>query len=152
MEQMRNATSLSILTASQLMAAELPPRSDLLPPWLASDTAALVYGPAGIGKSFLALGVAWAVASGDSFLGRRSRLCDGAAQAVRIGAGNRLRQCPLRDPFRENPAARPADAAARFADAGRAADGGRHRHLALGRGGGARRAPRGAGQARAQPT
>lgn len=69
---MQNATPLSILAATQLMAADLPPRSDLLPPWLASDTAALVYGPPGIGKSFLALGVAWAVASGGSFLGWRS--------------------------------------------------------------------------------
>src|SRR6185437_16565586 len=72
MELMQNATDLSILTAAQLMAADLPPRSDLLPPWLASDTAALVYGPPGIGKSFLALGIAWAVASGGSFLGWRS--------------------------------------------------------------------------------
>ena len=69
---MQNATSLSILTAAQLMAGDRPPRRDLLPPWLASDTAALVYGPPGIGKSFLALGIAWAVASGGSFLGWRS--------------------------------------------------------------------------------
>jgi putative DNA primase/helicase len=72
MEHMQNATGLSILTAAQLVAADLPPRAALLPPWLASDTAALVYGPPGIGKSFLALGVAWAVASGGSFLGWRS--------------------------------------------------------------------------------
>jgi hypothetical protein len=72
MERMQNATDLPILTAAQLMAADRPPRSDLLPPWLASDTAALVYGPPGIGKSFLALGIAWAVASGGSFLGWRS--------------------------------------------------------------------------------
>lgn len=73
---MQNATDLPILTAAQLMAADRPPRSDLLAPWLASDTAALVYGPPGIGKSFLALGIAWAVASGGnqggSFLGWRS--------------------------------------------------------------------------------
>jgi hypothetical protein len=41
------------------MAADRPPRTDLLPPWAASDTAARVYGPRGIGKSFLALGIAW---------------------------------------------------------------------------------------------
>lgn len=73
---MQNATALSIRTAAQLMAADLPPRGDLLPPWLASDTTALLYGPPGIGKSFLALGVAWAVAQGSdqggSFLGWRS--------------------------------------------------------------------------------
>src|SRR5689334_15183740 len=72
MERMQNTTGLSILTAAELMAADLAPRSDLLAPLLASDTAALVYGPAGIGKSFFALGIAWAVAIGGSFLGWRS--------------------------------------------------------------------------------
>jgi putative DNA primase/helicase len=66
---MENATGLSILTAAQLLAADLPRRRDVLAPLLACDTAALVYGPAGIGKSFFALGIAWAVASGTSFLG-----------------------------------------------------------------------------------
>jgi putative DNA primase/helicase len=50
----------------------LTSRPDLLAPLLASDTAALVYGPAGIGKSFFALGIAWAAAGGGSFLGWRS--------------------------------------------------------------------------------
>src|SRR6185437_2976993 len=96
MELMQNATDLSILTAAQLMAADLPPRSDLLPPWLASDTAALVYGPPGIGKSFLALGIAGAVAQGGnqggSFLGwrapkpRRVLYVDGEMGAAEIGA------------------------------------------------------------------
>jgi hypothetical protein len=91
MERMQNATDLSILTAAQLMAADRPPRRDLLSPWLASDTAALVYGPPGIGKSFLALGIAWAVASGESFLGwqaprpRRVLYVDGEMGAAEIG-------------------------------------------------------------------
>src|SRR6476620_4440743 len=54
------------------MAADRPPRSDLLPPWLASDTAALVYGPPGIGKSLLAPAIAGAVAAGGSFLDWRA--------------------------------------------------------------------------------
>ena len=58
-----------MLTAAALLTADLAPRTDILAPLLASDSAALVYGPSGIGKSFLALGVAWAVASGGSFLG-----------------------------------------------------------------------------------
>src|SRR5947209_6085240 len=66
---MKNATGLSILTAAELMAAEIAPRADLLAPLLSSDTIALVWGPAGVGKSFFALGIAWAVASGGSFLG-----------------------------------------------------------------------------------
>ena len=96
---MQNATDLPILTAAQLMAADRPPRRDLLPPWLASDTRALVYGPPGIGKSFLALGIAWAVAQGGnqggdqggSFLGWRSpRPCrvlyvDGEMGAAELG-------------------------------------------------------------------
>src|SRR5258708_30242366 len=69
---MKNATGLSIITAAELLAADLPPRADVLAPLLASDTAALVYGPSGIGKSFFALSVAWAVASGGSFLGWQS--------------------------------------------------------------------------------
>src|SRR6185369_6087051 len=66
---MENASDLSMLTAAALLTADLAPRTDILAPLLASDSAALVYGPSGIGKSFLALGVAWAVASGGSFLG-----------------------------------------------------------------------------------
>src|SRR5947208_14268196 len=69
---MENATGLSVLTAADLLARDLPRRTDVLAPLLASDTAALVYGPSGIGKSFFALGVAWAVASGGSFLGWRA--------------------------------------------------------------------------------
>src|SRR5258708_4357248 len=69
---MEKATGLSILTAADLLAADLPPRADVLAPVLASDSAALVYGPSGIGKSFFALAVAWAVAAGGSFLGWRA--------------------------------------------------------------------------------
>src|SRR6478609_9518026 len=69
---MKNARRLSILTAAELMAAELPPRRELLAPLMMSDTAALVYGPPGVGKSFFALGIAWAAASGGSFLGWRA--------------------------------------------------------------------------------
>jgi len=91
MEGMQNATLLPILTDPQLMAAGRPARSDLLPPWLSSDTRALVYGPPGIGKSFLALGIAWAVASGTSFLGwraprpRRVLYLDGEMGAAELG-------------------------------------------------------------------
>src|SRR4051812_13842238 len=71
-EQMTNATGLSILNAAELLAADIAPRGDLLAPLLASDGAALVYGSAGIGKSFFALSLAWAVAGGGSFLGWQS--------------------------------------------------------------------------------
>jgi len=93
---MQNSTGLPILPAARLTAANLPPRGDLLAPWLASDTAALVYGPPGIGKSFLALGIALAVAQGGdqggSFLGwrstrpRRVLYVDGEMGAAELGA------------------------------------------------------------------
>jgi putative DNA primase/helicase len=90
-EQMTNATGLSILSAAELLAADIAPRRDLLAPLLASDGAALVYGPAGIGKSFFALSLAWAVAGGGSFLGwqsprpHRVLYVDGEMGAAEIG-------------------------------------------------------------------
>src|SRR5258708_30651088 len=87
---MKNATGLSIITAAELLAADLPPRADVLAPLLASDSAALVYGPSGIGKSFYGRGVAWAVASGGSFLGwqaprpRRVLYVDGELGAAEL--------------------------------------------------------------------
>jgi AAA domain len=64
-----DATPFSPLSAAQLMAAPLAPRVDLLSPLLARNTGALVYGPGGVGKSFFALGIARAAATGGSFLG-----------------------------------------------------------------------------------
>jgi putative DNA primase/helicase len=69
---MMNASPPSILSAADLLAADLAPRRDLLAPLLATDSVALVYGPGGIGKSFFALSLAWAVASGGHFLGWQS--------------------------------------------------------------------------------
>jgi len=61
-----------MLSAAELLAADIAPRRDLLAPLLSADSAALVYGPGGIGKSLFALSLAWAVAAGGSFLGWRS--------------------------------------------------------------------------------
>jgi hypothetical protein len=57
------------LPATELMVAALPERQPLLDPILASNSLALLYGPRGLGKTFVALGIAWAAASGGSFLG-----------------------------------------------------------------------------------
>jgi putative DNA primase/helicase len=66
---MTDASLLTFRSASELLdtAGAAPPF--LLDPVLAPGTAALIYGPAGVGKSFLALGLALAVASGGSVLG-----------------------------------------------------------------------------------
>lgn len=61
-----------LILARDLMTAELPRRETLLDPLLTSKTLALLYGPRGLGKTFLAMGIAWAVASGESFLGWRA--------------------------------------------------------------------------------
>ena len=55
---------------------DLPPRDCLLAPWLTRQGLAMVYAPRGIGKTYFALGVAYAVATGGEFLGWRSeRTC-----------------------------------------------------------------------------
>jgi putative DNA primase/helicase len=76
------------LTAAELLAADLAPREAILDPILSRQSLALLYGPRGSGKTFAALGIAWAVASGASFLGWRApqprRVCyvDGEMAAV----------------------------------------------------------------------
>ncbi len=76
------------LTAPELLAANLRTRECMLDPFLASDSQALLYGPRGLGKTFVALGIAWAVAGGGSFLGwtarepRRVLYVDGEMSAV----------------------------------------------------------------------
>lgn len=50
------------------MAREFPPRENLLSPWLGAKGLAMVFAPRGVGKTHFALGVAYAVASGGTFL------------------------------------------------------------------------------------
>src|SRR5579862_6747439 len=56
-------------SAHELIATDIPPRDLLLDPLISTQTLALLYGPRGLGKTFVALGIAWAAASGGSFLG-----------------------------------------------------------------------------------
>ena len=60
------------IAAPDLCAAQLPERATILDPILSAKSVALLYGPRGLGKTFLALGIAWAAASGASFLGWRA--------------------------------------------------------------------------------
>src|SRR5262245_19137100 len=62
-----------LLTAEQLIGNnDLPQRETILDPILATKSLALLYGPRGLGKTFVALGIAWAAASGGSFLDWRA--------------------------------------------------------------------------------
>lgn len=57
------------VTAAELLRMALPAREYLLAPWLPCQGLAMVYAPRGVGKTFFALNVAYAVASGGMFLG-----------------------------------------------------------------------------------
>ena len=56
------------LSATELMTLALPPRELLLEPIIPSRGLAMLYGPRGLGKTHVALGIAWATASGGRFL------------------------------------------------------------------------------------
>jgi RecA-family ATPase len=59
--------SLSPITAAEF-AMEIPPRRTLLTPWLPEKGAAMLYAPRGLGKTYLSVSVAYAVASGGKVL------------------------------------------------------------------------------------
>lgn len=60
---------LIVCDAFELLAKNLPPREVLLSPWLQSQSLNMVYAWRGVGKTHVALGIAYALASGGEFLG-----------------------------------------------------------------------------------
>ncbi|HYD06235.1 MAG TPA: AAA family ATPase [Reyranella sp.] len=66
---MSNSSPLKVRPAAELLDSEGAAQPFILDPIIAPGTAALVYGPAGVGKSFLALGLVLAAAGGGGFLG-----------------------------------------------------------------------------------
>src|SRR5881296_179752 len=95
-----NGTWLRSPTAAQLLETEFPKRRRLLP-WLREEEAALIYGGAGVGKSWLGLSIALAVAGEGRLLdwtpeacprknGWRVELLDGEMHAEDIR--DRIRQ------------------------------------------------------------
>jgi len=75
---------------TDFLALRIPPRELLLAPWLPAKGLAMLAAPRGIGKTFVALNVAYAVASGGSFLrwqapcARRVLYIDGEMPAVAL--------------------------------------------------------------------
>ncbi len=59
---------IQVIELSDFLALELPPRDNILAPWLPSQGLAMIYAGRGIGKTFLALAVAFAIACGGKFL------------------------------------------------------------------------------------
>jgi putative DNA primase/helicase len=57
------------LTVAEVMDLAIPPRQYLLKPWLLSSSLNMMFGVRGDGKTYLALGMAHAIATGTNFLG-----------------------------------------------------------------------------------
>jgi len=57
------------IPVSEFIAMDIPPRKVLLEPWLPEQGLAMIHAERGIGKTFLALGVSFALALGQDFLG-----------------------------------------------------------------------------------
>jgi len=72
------------------IANDFPPRELMLSPWLPVKGSAMIHAHRGIGKTHIALGVAWAIATGRGFLkweavsgAQRVLLLDGEMPAPR---------------------------------------------------------------------
>lgn len=67
-----------ILSVAELLGRSFPVREVLLAPWLTSQSLSMIYATRGTGKTHVALGIAYALASGGEFIGWR------ATQPVRV--------------------------------------------------------------------
>jgi len=56
------------VTLAELLEKEIPPRENVLMPWLPCQGLAMIHAPRGVGKTHIALGIAYAVACGGLFL------------------------------------------------------------------------------------
>lgn len=80
--------TLRTMDAETLLSTVFPPRELVLSPWLPAKGLAMIYGPRGIGKTHLSLGIAYAAATGGRFLRwqaprpRRVLLIDGEMPAI----------------------------------------------------------------------
>ena len=73
----KNKDSLIVITLEELLKKEIPPRQNLLSPWLPSQGLCMIYSIRGVGKTWMALEIAYAVASGSSFLNWKAELPSG---------------------------------------------------------------------------
>ncbi|MGB9500379.1 MAG: AAA family ATPase [Dissulfuribacterales bacterium] len=67
-KQAEKIPSCSVIGIAEFLAKELPPRENILAPWLPRQGLAMIHSKRGIGKTFTALNIAYAVASGGKFL------------------------------------------------------------------------------------
>lgn len=66
-ENSEPAPSLKAITVFELLKTEFKPKELMLSPWLASQSLSMLYAYRGLGKTHVALNIAYAVASGGSF-------------------------------------------------------------------------------------
>ena len=64
-----SSQSLRVIDINELLQMNLPKRENILEPWLPRQGLAMIHAPRGVGKTHISLGIAYAVASGSSFLG-----------------------------------------------------------------------------------
>jgi putative DNA primase/helicase len=62
------SAKLQFVTAEELLERDFPPREMMLAPIIPMKGLAMLYGPRGLGKTYVAMGIAYAVASGGAFL------------------------------------------------------------------------------------
>jgi len=60
--------SLRFTDARNFLAIEFPPRQPIVEPFLCGQGTAMIYGPRGVGKTYVSVGLAVAIASGADFL------------------------------------------------------------------------------------
>jgi putative DNA primase/helicase len=68
LEKHLNADRLRAVTAAELLSMSFPPREFILEPILQTQGTAMIYSKRGVGKTYLSLGIACAVAAGSPFL------------------------------------------------------------------------------------
>jgi putative DNA primase/helicase len=65
------STSLQIINVQDFVKMQLPPRENILSSWLPVQGLVMIYAPRGVGKTHIALNVAYAITTNTSFLGWR---------------------------------------------------------------------------------
>lgn len=60
---------LVVVGIHDFLAKDLPPREEILSPWMLTQSLNMIYAWRGVGKTHVALGIAYAIASGGEFLG-----------------------------------------------------------------------------------
>ena len=66
--KVNNVEPPKVVSFTDLLSEDLPPLSHVLLPWLPEQGLAMLYAPRGVGKTFVALHIGYAVATGGQFL------------------------------------------------------------------------------------